>query len=69
VRPRAVVRELERDGWEIRSQHGSHLKMRKHGRRPVIIPMHNRDVPPGTLRAILREADVSAERFVELLRA
>jgi hypothetical protein len=31
--------------------------------------MHNRDVAPGTLRAILADAEISEERFSELLRS
>jgi predicted RNA binding protein YcfA (HicA-like mRNA interferase family) len=36
--------------------------------RRIIVPMHTRDVPPGTLRGILRSAGIDDERFLELLR-
>jgi predicted RNA binding protein YcfA (HicA-like mRNA interferase family) len=34
-------------------------------KRYITIPNHSKDMPEGTLRAILREADVSPEDFLE----
>ncbi len=31
------------------------------------VPMHPSDLPRGTLRAILRQVDITAEDFAELL--
>lgn len=36
------------------------------GRR-VTVPVHSQDLPPGTLRAILKQADLSVAKFLELL--
>ncbi len=69
VRPNDVVRALERDGWVRAKQRGSHLKLKKPGYPPVTVPMHSRDVRPGTLRSILDDAGLSIERFQELLRS
>ena len=69
VRPEQVVRALERDGWVRARQRGSHLTLKKRGYPPVAVPMHNRDVRPGTLRSILDDAGLSIERFQELLRS
>ncbi len=33
----------------------------------VVIPMHGRDLPKGTLKDILRKAELSVEDFVELM--
>jgi predicted RNA binding protein YcfA (HicA-like mRNA interferase family) len=42
--------------------------MRSADGRRVTIPVHTgRDVPVGTLKGILRDADISLERFQELL--
>lgn len=35
----------------------------------VIVPIHNRDLRRGTLGAILEDAGLSEERFLELLRS
>lgn len=68
VRPRVLIRALERDGWRQVRQRGSHVKLEKDD-HIVIVPVQNRDVPPGTLRSILISAGISDERFLELLRS
>jgi predicted RNA binding protein YcfA (HicA-like mRNA interferase family) len=68
VRGRQVVRALERAGFQFRRQRGSH-QIYQHGSsgRRVSLPVHSGDVPRGTLRQVLRDADLSVERFLELL--
>ncbi len=64
-----LIRALKRAGFEEQRQRGSHLHLKRasDGRR-VTVPVHKgRDVPTGTLRAILRDADISLEEFRELL--
>ena len=66
---RKLVRALKRAGFEEQRQRGSHLHLRRasDGRR-VTVPVHQgRTVPVGTLRAILRDADISVDEFHELL--
>jgi len=48
---------------------GSHHYLRRpDGEGLVVVPVHgNRDLPTGTLSAILRQADLTAEDLVELL--
>jgi predicted RNA binding protein YcfA (HicA-like mRNA interferase family) len=60
---------LKRAGFEEQRQRGSHLHLRRasDGKR-VTVPVHQgRTVPVGTLRAILRDADISMDEFRELL--
>jgi len=64
-----LIRALKRAGFEEQRQRGSHLHLRRaaDGRR-VTVPVHKgRIVPIGTLRAILRDADISVDQFRELL--
>ncbi len=70
VKPRELVRALKNAGFVAQKQQGSHLRMwRERDRRLVIVPMHQgKDVPTGTLRGILRDADISPEEFTQLLR-
>lgn len=66
---RKLVRALERAGFEEQRQRGSHLHMRRasDGKR-VTVPVHQgRAVPVGTLRAILRDADINVDEFLDLL--
>jgi predicted RNA binding protein YcfA (HicA-like mRNA interferase family) len=69
VRPKDVVRALERLGFETWRQKGSHLTLyRASDRRVLTIPMHfAKDIPKGTLRTIIREAGLSVKEFVKLL--
>ncbi len=69
VRPKDVVRALERLGFESWRQKGSHLTpYRAMDRRALTIPMHfAKDIPKGTLRTIIREAGLSVKEFVKLL--
>lgn len=55
--PKQMVRFLKENGFEEISQKGSHLKMRnpKTGRWTEV-PMHARDIPSGTEKAILKQA-------------
>lgn len=69
VECRQLIRVLKRAGFEEQRQRGSHLTMRRvsDGRR-VTVPVHEgRTIPPGTLRAILRDAAISADEFHKLL--
>jgi predicted RNA binding protein YcfA (HicA-like mRNA interferase family) len=61
-----VVRALERAGFAFRSQRGSHQKLRHADGRTAIVPMH-RELAPGTLRSILRQAGLSVEQLRDLL--
>ena len=65
-----LIRALKRAGFEEQRQRGSHLHLRREadGRR-VTVPVHKgRTVPTGTLRAILRDADISVDEFHKLLK-
>ena len=64
-----LIRALKRAGFVERRQRGSHLHLRREsdGKR-VTVPVHQgRAVPIGTLRAVLRDANISIDEFRELL--
>ena len=70
VNSRQLIRALKRAGFEERRQRGSHLHLRRasDGKRATV-PVHKgRTIPVGTLRAILRDADISIEEFRVLLK-
>ncbi len=65
---RVVKRKLEAAGFEEVSQKGSHVKFAKstdEGILTAIVP-HHREVTIGTLRSILRQAEISVEEFEAL---
>jgi len=69
LKPKRIVRALERAGFYIHHSSGSHVQM-KHSDKPelrVTIPYHSIDVPPGTLNSIIRQSGLSREEFLKLL--
>jgi predicted RNA binding protein YcfA (HicA-like mRNA interferase family) len=61
-----IVRKLRRLGWAFdRHAAGSHEIWRQtETGRKVVIPRHSRDMAEGTLRAIIREAGIGLEEFL-----
>ncbi|MGH2987580.1 MAG: type II toxin-antitoxin system HicA family toxin [Solirubrobacterales bacterium] len=67
VSGKALVRALEQDGWSVVRQRGSHLRLKKPGRRhALVVPLH-KELKKGTLAGILRDAGMSADRLRDLL--
>jgi predicted RNA binding protein YcfA (HicA-like mRNA interferase family) len=70
VSGRQVVRALERVGYRVVRQRGSHIRLRDESdpnHLPVTVPDH-RTLKPGLLRQILRDANLTVEEFVDLLK-
>lgn len=57
-----VVRKLERLGFVVVRQRGSHIVMRR-GAVGCVVPNH-RELKVGTLAGVLRQAGVPAEEFI-----
>lgn len=60
-----AVKTLSKLGFEAVRQRGSHVVMKGRG-RTFAVPLHP-ELDRGTLRAILREANVSVEEFLDAL--
>jgi predicted RNA binding protein YcfA (HicA-like mRNA interferase family) len=63
-----IIRALQRDGWVIVRQRGSHIRLHKH--TPVetlklTVPAH-RPVKRSTLAHILKQARIPLDRFLDL---
>jgi predicted RNA binding protein YcfA (HicA-like mRNA interferase family) len=66
---REIVKALQKVGFDVVSQKGSHMKLKKKTdteMRIVIVPNHP-EVLVGTLASILRQAGLTREEFLELL--
>lgn len=62
-----AAKAFEKAGWTPMGQVGSHLILIKEGvRANLSIPQH-RELSVGTLRALIRNAGLSVEEFLELL--
>ncbi|MCH7677301.1 type II toxin-antitoxin system HicA family toxin [candidate division KSB1 bacterium] len=69
VKPKQVIAALERADFFIDHQTGSHARLihQTESHRRVSVPMHNKDLKKGTLKNILRQAELSVEEFIKLL--
>ena len=71
LKPKTVLKTLLAAGFYVYHQKGSHVQLRhrnKHNLR-VTIPLHNRfDLPSSVIQSILKQADLSREGFLELLK-
>ncbi|MCD6257385.1 type II toxin-antitoxin system HicA family toxin [Candidatus Aerophobetes bacterium] len=70
--PRVTAREVERIvlrvGFKFSHSRGSHRSYHREDCRRVIIPFHSgKIIPPGTLKNILRQAELTPEDFSKLL--
>jgi predicted RNA binding protein YcfA (HicA-like mRNA interferase family) len=67
---RQIVKALQRGGFDVIRVSGSHHVLRNPSvpNSKVIVPVHGaRDLPPGTVASILRQAGLSIEEFASLL--
>lgn len=60
---KALCRIVERRGWKLKRVTGSHHIYAKEGNRVILtIPVHsNRDLPIGTLKSIMKDAELREE--------
>ena len=56
MKPKELIKLLEKAGFVFVKQSGSHAIFRKPGVKLIVVPIHSRDVPTGTLNSILKDA-------------
>ena len=69
ISSREAIRTLEHLGFEQVRQTGSHVVLKKktgEGEAGCVVPVH-RELKVGTLSSILKQAQVTAEEFIESL--
>jgi predicted RNA binding protein YcfA (HicA-like mRNA interferase family) len=65
---RRVIQALERAGFEVQRQTGSHVRLKHADGRVVTVPVHaSQDIGRGLLRKILRDADMTPADLLALL--
>jgi predicted RNA binding protein YcfA (HicA-like mRNA interferase family) len=60
------AKALERLGYTVARQRGSHLRLVHPNRPPVTVPLHD-ELDRGTLAVILRACQLTSVEFVEAL--
>ena len=69
LRGEEVVAALRRGGFEVIRQRGSHVFLKHPDGRATVVPVHpGEDLGPGLLWKIIRDADLTREKFLDLLR-
>jgi predicted RNA binding protein YcfA (HicA-like mRNA interferase family) len=63
---REVLAKLQRAGFVIKRQSGSHVVLRHSDGRQTYVAMHPGDIPSGTFRAILRQIELTEDGFRNL---
>lgn len=61
MKPKDLIRLLEKDGWEYVPSNGdSHQKYKK-GTQTITIPYHNKDLPTGLFMKIMKITGLKSE--------
>jgi predicted RNA binding protein YcfA (HicA-like mRNA interferase family) len=63
---REVLGNLQRAGFVIRRQSGSHVVLKHGDGRQTYVAIYSGDVPTGTFRAIPKQAGLTEEQFRNL---
>lgn len=59
MKPRELIKLLEKNNFVQVSQNGSHVKMRNiENGKQVIVPFHNKELKKGTEQGILKQAGI-----------
>ncbi|MCL6533586.1 MAG: type II toxin-antitoxin system HicA family toxin [Armatimonadetes bacterium] len=62
---RELIRLLQKAGFEVVRQKGSHVSLRK-GDRRTVVPLHD-ELAKGTLRDILNQCGLSRDDLLKLM--
>nr|CBH37884.1 conserved hypothetical protein, YcfA-like protein family [uncultured archaeon] len=66
--PQKIIKVLEKKGFVLDRIKGSHrIYYHLETKRRVVVPLHKRDLPRGTLLEILKQAGISKVELRDLL--
>jgi predicted RNA binding protein YcfA (HicA-like mRNA interferase family) len=63
---REALAKLQRAGFAVRRQSGSHVVLRHPDGRQTYVAVHPGDIPTGTFRTMLKQANLTEEEFKRL---
>ena len=64
---RECVKALSKVGFVLRRQHGSHMILRRNEPFAQLVVPDHKELDRGTLRAIIRQANLDVNEFTNLL--
>ena len=59
ITAKKLIKKLKKHGFKLIAVDGSHHKMRDSSGHQTIVPLHNGDIPNGTLASILRQSNLT----------
>ena len=62
-----AIKAFSKAGWYPHRQVGSHVVLRKEGSKVTLSVPRHRELKPGLLRRLIRDAGLTVEEFVALL--
>ena len=66
--PEKIIKALKRKGFVLDRVKGSHhIYYNLETKKRVVVPLHKKDLPKGTLLEILRQAGIDKEELQKLL--
>lgn len=68
VSGKECVKILEKSGFYIKRQEGSHLILRKNDPFAQVVVPNHKELDKGTLRSIIRMASLSVDEFIKLMK-
>ncbi len=69
ISARTAVRVFGQFGWQVARRESSHIVLRKEGHPARLSVPDHRTVARGTLRHLIRLADLTVQEFVEALES
>ena len=63
-----VAKVFEGLGWKFSRQSGSHIVLTKDGEIASLSVPNHREVAKGTLRSLIRAANLTADEFIKAIR-
>ena len=66
-KPKEVVRILEKAGYYVKRQTGSHVILVNENMKKILpVPRHNHDLKTGTLHGIIKRSGLTEQEFLNL---
>lgn len=64
-----IEKVLIKAGFIFKNQKGSHGKYKNNDGKIVILPMNKKEIPIGTFRSVLKQADLTITSFETILNS
>ena len=62
MKPKELIKLLEKEGWVVARIDGSHhILKHTHKHAMIVVPLHNKDMKPGILSNIMKSAGLKQQ--------